>query len=278
MNILLDTNILIPLEDTGRELDPRLAVMRRSVEQQEHHLFTHPAQIEDLNRDRNEVRKNIILSRIRQYNVIPCPPVLSTDARSALGWPEANPNDRIDNLLLYAVARGAVHALVSDDEGVHRKAARANIQSQVYRLSQFIDFLNLQQQEPFRVPYGIRERFLHEFNVNQTFFDSLRCGYNGFNQWYLNSSSTHRKCWCIASADGADLQAICIFKNENSPQVTNNGVNLNGKVLKLCTLKVGEVFEEKKSVSGYCTRHLNMRRKTTLTTSTFMRTLQGMST
>lgn len=246
MNILLDTNILIPLEDTGRELDPRLAEMRRSVEQQGHHLFTHPAQLEDINRDRDNERRCIVLSRIQQYHSIPNPPNLSEEERGAYEWSEGTPNDRIDNLLLYAVVRGVVHILVSNDERVHRKAVRANVHSQVYRLTQFIDFLNVRQSPPFRVPYGIRERHLYEFNVNQSFFDSLRLGYDDFNVWYLNSSSGHRKCWCIASDDASDLQAICIFKHEDSPVVTSCGARLDGRVLKLCTLKVGEAIRGKK--------------------------------
>jgi len=248
MNILLDTNILIPFEDTTRELDPRLANLRRGVDQLGYRLYIHPAQIEDINRDRDEQRKSIVLSRIQQYNQIPSPPVLSAEERDRYGWTEGSDNDRIDNLLLHALNRGAVHILVSDDKGIHRKAARTGIHAQVYRLDQIVALVEGQRQKPFKVPYGIRERYLHEFDVQKPFFDSLRAGYGAsqFNLWYANSSSQHRKCWCVASKDASDLQALCIYKQEDTPVVTDCGIQLEGKVLKLCTLKVGETIRGKK--------------------------------
>jgi len=248
MNILLDTNILIPLEDTSRELDPRLAELRRGVDQLGYRLVIHPAQLEDLNRDRDEVRKAIVLSRVQQYNQIPSPPELLPEDRDRNGWTEGSDNDRIDNLLLHALNRGAVHILVSNDEGIHRKASRIGIQAQVYRLDQIVAFVAGQREKPFKVPYGIRERYLHEFDVQKPFFDSLRVGYGAteFNRWYANSSSKQRKCWCIADEKAHDLQALCIYKQETSPVITDDGVQLDGTVLKLCTLKVGESIRGRK--------------------------------
>jgi hypothetical protein len=248
MNILLDTNILIPLEDTNRTLDPRLAEMRRGVEELGYHLCIHPLQIEDINRDRDAQRRSIVLSRLGQYSPIPNPPVLTGGELNQYGWTESNDNDRIDNLLLHALCRGAVHILVSNDEMIHRKANRTGIQSQVYRLEQILSFLAGRQAAPFQVPYGIRERYLHEFNVQQPFFDSLRSGYGAarFNQWYRDASTQRRKCWSISPEDASDIQALCIYKCENSPVVTTCGVQLQGTVLKLCTLKVGEPIRGKK--------------------------------
>lgn len=51
MNILIDTNILITLEDTARLLDPSLAQLCRLSEANGHVLYTHPSQQEDINRE-----------------------------------------------------------------------------------------------------------------------------------------------------------------------------------------------------------------------------------
>ena len=248
MNILLDTNILIPLEDTSRELDPRLAELRRGVDHLGYRLFIHPAQFEDIHRDRDEGRKAIVLSRVQQYNQIPSPPGLSPEDLDRYGWAEGCDNDRIDNLLLHALNRGAVHVLVSNDEGVHRKASRIGIQAQVYRLDQIVAFVAGQREKPFKVPYGIRARYLHEFDVQKPFFDSLRAGYGAseFNRWYAKASAEHRNCWCIADDKARDLKALCIYKQETSPEVTDDGVQLEGAVLKLCTLKVAESIRGRK--------------------------------
>lgn len=85
MNILLDTNIIIPLEDTSRILDSSFAEMRRLAAEQQHCLYIHPLQIDDINRDKNKERKNIVLSRLKQYSKIENPPVLSKEEREQLG-------------------------------------------------------------------------------------------------------------------------------------------------------------------------------------------------
>ena len=57
MNILLDTNIIIPLEDTSRALDSSFAELRKLSAEQSHCLYIHPMQLEDINRDKNQERR-----------------------------------------------------------------------------------------------------------------------------------------------------------------------------------------------------------------------------
>ncbi len=219
-------------------LDPSLAEMCRLSEQNGHVLYTHPAQKEDIQRDRDEKRRNIVLSRLHQYQIIPSPPQISEDELQQYGWRQISDNDRIDNLLLHALCRGAVHFLVTNDKEIHKKARQAQVQEQVHRLDQFLAFLKSQTVAYQPPPYGIQERYLHEFDVNQPFFDSLREGYDGFNRWYLGVAGNHRKAWCIS--DGDTVHAICIYKQEDHPRIVDGDSSLEGKALKLCTFKVGE--------------------------------------
>lgn len=244
MNILIDTNILISLEDTARTLDPSLAKMRRLSDQNGHVLFIHPAQTRDIRRDQNDNRRAIVLSRLDQYQQIPSPPSLSEVELQEYGWRQSNENDQIDNLLLHALCRGAVHFLVTNDKGIHKKARAAQVQEQVHRLDQFLAFLRSQSTTEQPPPFGIQERYLHEFDVHQPFFDSLRDGYDGFNGWYLRSAGNHRKTWCVS--DNGSLKAICIYKEESRPIIADNGVTLDGGALKLCTFKVGESVRGRK--------------------------------
>ena len=113
LNILLDTNIIISLNDLEYPLDPKLAEMQRLLDQLSFHVFVHPAQKDDLNRDTNADRRRRNLSRLDQYNVLNSPPEPSPEDISALGWVENRDNDRVDNLLLYALKSGAVHSVCS---------------------------------------------------------------------------------------------------------------------------------------------------------------------
>lgn len=73
MNVLIDTNILIPLEDTGQELDPRMAEMRRLSQQNGHVLYIHPSQEEDISRDTDEKRKKLFFlaeGNIKKFHLL----------------------------------------------------------------------------------------------------------------------------------------------------------------------------------------------------------------
>lgn len=238
MNILLDTNIIIPLEDTSRVLDTSFAEMRRLAAEQQHCLYVHPMQVEDINRDKNTERKQIVLSRLNQYSKIDNPPVLTEDGCFKLGLSQPNDHDKVDNNILFALYRGAVHLLVTNDEGIHKKASKICIQDKVYRLEQFLVFLRRYSNQPIAYTYtGVRERYMYEIDKSQSFFDSLRQAYDGFDEWYQKSAEKQRKCWCIEDNNG-DVAAICIYKFEENEKLTDEGETTQGKILKLCTFKV----------------------------------------
>ena len=185
MNILLDTNIIIPLEDTSRILDSSFAELRKLSAEQSHCLYIHPMQLEDINRDKNQERRKIVLSRLKQYSKIENPPILSDQECHELGLSQSNDNDKVDNNVLFALYRGAAHLLVTNDEGIHRKASKIGLQDKVYRLEQFLLLLRRYTTIPFSFDYtGVKERFLYEIDKNQPFFESLRQSYDGFDRWF----------------------------------------------------------------------------------------------
>lgn len=238
LNILLDTNIIIPLNDLERPLDPRLAEMQRLLDQLAFHVFVHPTQWDDFNRDADEERRTRNLSRLNQYNVLTSPPRPSAEEVSSLGWAESNDNDRVDNLLLYALKSGAVHLFITEDRRLLRKAHRSGLQDQVHRLDQFIFFLRNQVAPVFEVPYGVELKFIYQLHLESHFWDSLRESYSGFDDWFRDKARQHRQAWCICN-EGDEPLAVCIFKEEQNHIVTTGDVKLlNGKILKLCTFKV----------------------------------------
>ena len=240
MNILLDTNILIPLEDTSRILDDDLSKIKLLCSKYGYNLYIHPLQIEDIKRDKNTVRREIVLSRLKQYQEIENPPKLTEEFLSELQWGQKDDNDRIDNNLLFSLYRNAVSILVSNDEGIHKKAKKSNLQEKIFRTKQFLAFLEKQEKKPKEISVGVENLFLYELDVNNTFFDSLRETYDGFNEWFKEKCGERRKCWCIK--ENSKILAICIYKDEKNETIADNGEPVIGKILKLCTFKVAPEF------------------------------------
>ena len=185
MNILLDTNIIIPLEDTSKLLKTSFAELRRLSAEQHHCLYIHPIQVQDINRDKNNERRSIVLSRLNQYSQIENPPILSSQDCKELSLTQSNENDKVDNNLLFALYRGAVNVLVTNDKGIHKKALILGIQDRVYRLEQFLLLLHRYVDTTHSLSYtGVKELYLYEINKRQPFFNSLRQSYSGFDTWF----------------------------------------------------------------------------------------------
>jgi len=216
MRILLDTNIIIPLEDSSKALDDSFASLIRIANENNHILIIHPATLDDIKRDTNEARKISNISRISKYSSLEAPPIPSLKEINELGLKEANGNDKADNNILYAVYKNAVNILVTEDRKLHKKARALQISDRVHYLQQHVEFLNrLYSREPISLP-NIIELPLYRIDLNQSFFDSLRGDYEDFDKWYEKVSQDGRKAW-VYKTKAEEVDAICIFDEQKNP-------------------------------------------------------------
>jgi len=245
VRILLDTNIIIPLEDSSTVLAESLGKLVKLANENGHQLLIHPASIEDLNRDKDKERRRISVSRIQKYTALIAPPTFTDSDREKLKLSETSDNDRIDNLIIFALYKNAVNLLITEDREIHKKAAKLGIDERVHYIQQAASSLEILHSK-FHVDLpNIDELSLHQINLSSSFFDSLRKSYPGFDNWYNDASMSGRRAW--VHLDGAGhLGAIAIYKVESSPIVTDNNTGLPGNVLKLCTFKVGESLRGRK--------------------------------
>ena len=103
MKIIFDTNILIHIEDP-KELTKNLQDLRKILGENEHKIFVHPASIKDINNDKDEHRKKIILSKLKGYPVIETPPNPPNDFLSLVGASSSS-NEMNDTEILFAIKK-----------------------------------------------------------------------------------------------------------------------------------------------------------------------------
>ena len=243
MKVFFDTNIFISLETPGEVLPDTLSDMVRITRELHYDICYHHAEIEDLMRDKDEQRKAAQLSRIKQYAPLQNPPIPTDADLITLGWKQSCEHDKVDNILLFSLKRSAVSFLVTEDRGIHKKAAKSGLSDRVFFTEDFLAYLrNAQRTDGFASTgsyVSVEKKFLYELDVEDVFFDSLRQGYPGFNNWYHRKAEEDRQAWAILS--GRVISALCIYKEERDEKVTTSGKILRGKSLKLCTLKVAEL-------------------------------------
>jgi GNAT superfamily N-acetyltransferase len=232
----LDTNILIPLQDSMVALQPSLTDFVRLCNAHGHQLLFHPASREDIRRDTDAGRRARTLARLRQYTELQPGPVCPWNtARTSV-------NDACDNEILYALHRDAAHALVTEDQGLHRKARDRGLGDRVYFIQSAHDWMRrLHEPGEVQLPH-IVDVELHTLTeqLADPFFDSLRAGYAGFNDWFRRKAMEGRRAWVYRDGAGQGISALCVYAVQTDEEINENGDVLAGDALKLCTFKVGE--------------------------------------
>lgn len=241
MRFLLDTNILIPLEDSSHILESSLANFVRLANENHHQLLYHPASEDDFCRDRNQARMRQNLDRIRQY--------IRLESRPSCPWnsPGTSLNDAADNEILYALYCDAAHALVTEDWGIHDKARTRGLVDRVYTIRTAEDWLRrLHEKTDVQLP-NIEDVDLFTLTpfLDSPFFDSLRNTYPQFDGWFREKSREGQKAWVAWEQPGI-LGALCIYAQQDNEVVTEDGLQLKGSALKLCTFKVTPSTQGKK--------------------------------
>lgn len=131
--LLIDTNILIALED-DRRVDQSFAKLSQSCQLHGIQLYVHEISKQDIERDKDQSRKAIILSKLEKF--IPLEGIRTPEVEllSAEYGTINKPNDYVDCALLYALNEiNAVDFLITQDKGIHSRAERIGIGNRVFR-------------------------------------------------------------------------------------------------------------------------------------------------
>lgn len=248
LRFLLDTNVLIPLQDSYQVLEENLKDFVRLANVGGHQLLYHPATIKDFHRDTKDIqRQQRNLARLDQY--------IKLDSPAPCPWnlTESGSNDACDNEILYALECDAIHALVTEDKGIHAKARAKGLQDRVYTIQMAQYWLrSLHETEQVILP-NIEDVPLHSLTpiLSTSFFDSLRAGYpatddrSGFDEWFRTKAKEGRRAW-VYRDDQDNLAALCVYTEQKGEILNDAKERLNGMALKICTFKVGEQVRGRK--------------------------------
>jgi rRNA-processing protein FCF1 len=240
MRVLIDTNVFISRENHAVVPDSlqRLLSMLHSANVQ---ILVHPLSVREIQRNRDEKRKTIELSKIKTYAVLEEPPDPAGDAEYAkIVGKTHDEGEVVDHRLLYCVHRNAVDFLISEDKEIHRKSQRLGISHRVLGIGESLDYLGRKLREPHVTsPPAVREVPVYTLDINDPIFDSIKGQYPDFEAWWAKISREGRKAW-VYRGKNARLGAILIYKKENEAIASNPPLPKRERV-KICTFKVSEM-------------------------------------
>lgn len=248
MRVLIDTNVFIDREG-NKPLSASLLELFKVLDAIDAKILVHPRSVDDLQRDENPVRRATNLSKIGAYSVLESPPETNSDDEfSQLLQGSLTENDRIDDALLYAVYRNAVHYLITEDKEMLRKAQKAGIRDKVLSIYEASNHLARHVAElQTRYPPALSRVPLHSLNLKDPFFDTLKADYPEFEDWFKGKARSGLYGLVYLEEDGR-IGAFLLLKHEG--EMVNCRPPLEAKPrVKISTLKVthqgykiGELF------------------------------------
>lgn len=253
LKILIDTNIIIQLED-NKVVNQNFADFYQFAISNKCEVYYHPLCLRDIRRDKDLNRQEITLSKLKKYTPFPDPAGPVEQFIELIG--QKKENDEIDNHQLFQVYKDYADLLISEDAGIKTKATFLGISSKVLRITEGLRLLKekftlVLPSHPSLVGCSVRQI---EEELSDAFFDSLRQGYQGFDAWFLKCARENRRCYLLKVDD--KLSAILIYHQEKAQDHGLPGISEDA--LKMCTLKVDE------TVFGYRLGELFLQKMITL--------------
>ena len=147
-------------------------------------------------------------------------------------------NDRIDTSMLAEVAADRVDVLITEDRGIHRKAARVGLGGRVFTIDAFLE--KVTAENPALADYkvlSVKKELFGNIRVKDEFFDSFRADYPGFEAWFNRKADETAY---VCRSDGGEIVAFLYLKREGPDEDYRDVVPpfVGGQRLKIGTLKV----------------------------------------
>ena len=235
--VLLDTNIIVPLEDYG-VVPEHYSTLVRKLSDENIALLVHEASFDDIARDTNQIRRDQSKSKLAKYTRISKSFRTEAQLQETFGTITSQ-NDLADCHLLAAVADNAVQILVTEDAKLHSRAKHTGLADRVFRVRQLLDFLLEQFSYQETTLAFVEHIHCYQLRTNDPIFSSLDQDYPGFRKWWAEKCcADHRKCWVIRDKD--EIAGMVVYKHENKNE---RDIQFSAsKVLKISTFKVAEQF------------------------------------
>lgn len=183
LRVLLDTNILIHRE-TANIVRDDIGDLFRWLDRIRAEKCIHPHSVNEIRRHHNKSLVRSFEAKLRSYHELRTSPD-DPPALLPLRQNDRTPNDSVDTDILREVLAERVDMLLTEDRGIHAKANFLGIADRVLRIDSFLE--RVLRENPGLIDYpvlSVRKQYFGDINLQDTFFDSFRRDYPGFDRWF----------------------------------------------------------------------------------------------
>ena len=237
MKILLDTNLIIHREASTVVRDD-IGEVYRWIDNLKYQKFIHPDTVKELSSHEDARVVRSMTAKIGAYNQLR---TITPDSNeiAKLRLNDTTPQDVCDTNIIKELHSGKVDILLSEDNGIHRKAGILRASEKVYTIDDFLQKVRIEN--PKLTSYKvlpIREEYFGNIDVdNEPFFESFIKDYKGFSEWF-KSKSDEEAYVCYSAKQGLVAFLYVKIEDEYENYSDISPAFQKKKRLKIGTLKV----------------------------------------
>jgi predicted nucleic acid-binding protein len=236
MRVLLDTNIVIHRE-TSAVMKNDIGILFRWLDKLSYTKCVHPITIEEIKRYKDQKTVSSMIVKLDSYHVLKTEALWSVIVDSISKQYDKNPNDINDTKLLNELAAERVNILITEDRKIALKAVKLNLSDKVFTIDSFLE--KVTNEHPELVNYkvlSVTKEYMGNINLNDSFFDSLKEDYSGFEKWFNKKADEMAYVCLMDESIAAFLYLKIEDENENYSNVSPHFSKK--KRLKIGTFKV----------------------------------------
>ena len=236
--VLLDTNMMAYILD-NHILDEKISQLTKLLyDSDEYIIVIHPDTLKEAQKIKDKNKRDIFISKLSVYDVIENPPKMPDNFNQLAGC--NNENDKIDNELLYSVVSKCASFFITNDKKLLNKAKKLGLEDKALSIDEAINKFN-KDKIVINTPAFIRKEHLYNINLKDSFFDSLRKDYLGFDDWFNRKKEYSENIAYISKRDGR-ITSFLMLKEEDENEDYSDFEKpfKKGKRLKISTFKVEE--------------------------------------
>lgn len=234
MKALLDTNIIIHRE-ANKIVSQDIGILYRWLDRGQYTKCIHSATIEEVKKNPNKETVDLFLVKLESYEVIDIPSPLQDEVKNVSDQFDTTDNDIVDTVLLNEVFVGRVDILITEDKKIHKKALELGIQDKVFTIDSFLE--KTFAEHPELVNYkalNVQKLKFGKIDLNDTFFDSLKEDYVGFDKWFIKKYD--EEAYITINSNNGMLLSFLYLKVEDENE---NYSNINPQFSSKRRLKIG---------------------------------------
>lgn len=187
--ILLDTNIIIHRE-TKHPAEREIGRLYWWMDKLHYEKCISEVTRTEISKMHDAQSRDGFLIKLEGYTTLKTTAPLQNEVKAVSDKIDKTDNDVLDTLLINELFSGRVDLLITEDNGIHRKAEELKIGDKVFTIDQFLEKVTSENPDllDYKVPI-LEKDYFGNIDLQDEFFNSFKEDYKSYEKWFSSKAN-----------------------------------------------------------------------------------------